>query len=129
MTLDNDCIREILLTVESRPFNECLTLSGLVEKLPQYSEETLWYTCLKLEEGGLLNLVTVTLPGYGMPSIKEINDMTFKGHEFLSNIHDSKVWSGIKSIAAKIGAKSTEAIVQIASNVITELIKAQFGLS
>lgn len=35
---------------------------------------------------------------------------------------------GVKSIAGKVGSKSLDALVEIASNVITELIKAQFGL-
>jgi len=38
------------------------------------------------------------------------------------------VWNGVKSVAGKVGATSLSALTQIATNVVTELIKAQFGL-
>ena len=57
-----------------------------------------------------------------------IDDLTVKGHEFVNGIRDEKLWNKTKSIAAKIGAKSLDVFVQIASNVITELIKAELGI-
>lgn len=60
--------------------------------------------------------------------IDKVNDITYAGHQFLANIRDDKIWKGVKGIARKIGSTSLEAFTQIASNVITELIKAQFGI-
>mgnify|MGYP002958432843 FL=1 len=63
-----------------------------------------------------------------MPEVGRIYDMTYAGHQFLANIRSDNIWKGTKAIASKIGSSSLDAITQIASNVITELIKAQFGL-
>ena len=57
-----------------------------------------------------------------------IKDLTPKGHDFLENIRDNKVWSGIKDVASKVGSKSLDSVIQISFNVITQLIKAQFGI-
>lgn len=58
-----------------------------------------------------------------------VQDLTPTGHKFIENIRQDTIWNNTKSIAAKVGSKSLDAIMQIASNVITELIKSQFGLS
>ena len=63
-----------------------------------------------------------------MIGIWSIADITPKAHEFLANIREDTIWNGVKSVAAKIGSKSMDAVVQIASNVVSELIRAQFGL-
>ena len=57
-----------------------------------------------------------------------ISDLTPKGHEFLNNIREPKIWTGVKGVAAKIGAKSLSAVAQIAANAIKEIIKAQFAI-
>ena len=57
-----------------------------------------------------------------------IGDLSPAGHEFLANIRKDTVWNGVKSVAGKVGATSLSALTQIAANVVTELVKAQFGL-
>lgn len=129
MTLELDCVRDVLLAVEALEFNQHLHIGTLHEQLSQYSEEQLTYTCLILKDGSYLDIETISpMAGSIMPGIKSINHLTYKGHEFLANIRDSKIWTGIKGVAGKVGSKSLDAVVQIASNVITALIKAQFGL-
>ncbi len=68
------------------------------------------------------------MPDSPMPGIKEIRTMTYKGHEFLDSVRDSKVWAGVKDISKKIGASSVNAMMQIAAAILTKLIKAHFGL-
>ena len=65
---------------------------------------------------------------YDCGSSADIRDLTPKGHEFLANIREPKIWNGIKMVSAKIGSASLDALTQIASNVVTELIKTQFGI-
>lgn len=57
-----------------------------------------------------------------------IQDLTPKGHEFLENIRDNKIWSGVKDVAAKVGSKSLDSVSLIASNIITQLIRAYFHI-
>ena len=129
MVLDPDCVRDILLEVESLGFDECLTIDLLNERLPAYNHDQLEYTCLMLENGGFLELMTVDMLGRNLPGVKLIQCLTYKGHEFLSNIHKDVIWAGVKSISGKIGAASLSALTQIASNVVSEIIKAQFGIT
>ena len=73
-------------------------------------------------------MILINLMGGYQPGIKCVTGLTYKGHEFLENIRDYKIWTDIKSVAAKIGAKSRDAVFQIASNVVASLIKGHFGL-
>lgn len=124
MVLSLDCIRDVLLTVESLDFGQCLTLDQLNEKLPMYKEEQLHYTCLKLYDGGFLQLMTIPIQCSVMPGIKQITDLTFAGHEFLNSIREDKNWDKIKSIAKAAGAYSLESILQITKDVISQAIKS-----
>lgn len=128
MKLDPDCVRHILLAVESCSYGECLNIESLHELLPQYTDKQLEYTCLMLEDGGYLDVTRVQLPRFPLPSVKSINSLTYQGHEFIANIRKESVWNGIKCVALKVGSTSLNSLVQISRSVVTELIKKQFGL-
>lgn len=55
-----------------------------------------------------------------------IEDLSPSGHQFLADIRSDNNWNKTKSIAKSVGASSLTAIKEIATNVIAELIKAQF---
>lgn len=57
-----------------------------------------------------------------------VKDLTPKGHEFLANIREDNIWNKVKTVSVKVGSKSISGLMQIASAVVTELIKNQFGL-
>lgn len=129
MRLNPDCIRDILLTVEE--ISDSSTHVGFkrgkiaeYSRLDDYSDEEVFY-----------HLNQCDLSGFFTKTIKDMTgnctvlDLSPRGHEFLANIRKDKVWGGVKKIAGTIGATSLSALTQIASNVITELIKSQFGLS
>ena len=122
VVLNPDCVRDILLAVEFCSFGEVLTLDSLMQKLPDYTEEELWYTSLKLQEGGYLNLTAIPVCRQRMPAIKSINDLTFAGHEFLNNVRKETIWDKTKSIAGKAGAFSIAALCDIAQDVVKTAI-------
>ncbi|SBV94023.1 conserved hypothetical protein [uncultured Eubacteriales bacterium] len=124
MELNADCVRDVLISLEGCEFHEHMTLDMLVDKLPDYSEEQLWYTCLKLEEGGYLDLMTVQMLRMTMPAIKQINSITFAGHEFLNTVRENKNWKKAKDIAKAAGAFSIKALGDIAKEVAAAAIKA-----
>ena len=128
MRLEPDCVRNILLAIESLDFGRTVTIRALSEMLPQHPCDQLEYTCLKLAEGDLIQVSDIQMPGRPVPSIKSIDGLTYKGHEFLSNIRSDNIWSGVKSVGAKIGISSVSGLTQIASSVVAALIKAHFGL-
>lgn len=124
MKLDHDCVRDILLAVEDCGFDERINLNTLEQKLPTYPEEQLWYTCLKLEEGGYLELITVPMIRMPMPGIKQIKGLTYQGHEFLDSIREKKNWEKTKHVAQKAGVFSLKALSEIAKNVASAAVIA-----
>lgn len=125
--LNLDCIRDILLCMEKAEYMETLSMPQVYEALPSYSHEDINYSALKLAEAGLIDATTISYDG-AIDTVAELNDILFEGHEFLANIREATIWNGVKSVAAKVGSQSLSALIQIASNVVVELIKAQFGL-
>lgn len=124
--LNPDCVRDILVTVEENEFGNSLSLSTLVELLPAYTEDELTYACLKLNEGDLLDVLTVNAIGLTHPAIVEIKELTFYGHEFLDNIKSDNVWNKTKQVAKGVGSFSLQTIKDISTAVISDLIKSNF---
>lgn len=144
MKLNLDCVRQILLCVEENTGlrKSCFFIDSGVEEslalvgsspipLPDYqtnllesvtNDELIYHVNYCIVSGLLLS--------ESPPDQYQIwiDDLTPKGHDFLENIRDNKVWSGVKGVAAKVGSKSLDAVFQISSNVITQLIRAQFGI-
>lgn len=126
MKLNNDCLRDILLTVESIRYGSVLTLDGLHNRLPDYSRNELEYHCLKLHEA---NYLTIRMVKQGLNyEVAHIKDLTYQGHEFLNNIHSDDIWNHVKSIGQKVGASSISATTQIAATVVSTIIKNQLGI-
>jgi len=127
MKLDIDCMRDVMLLLEDIKYDTPIPVSCLTKNLISYPEDVIQYTCLKLYQAGLIDgLICGNNPG--IPYIKEIYDITFTGHQFLADIHSDTVWTSVKGIASSIGSKSVPAIMQIASNVISSLIRDYWKL-
>lgn len=122
MVLVPECVRDVLLAVESCALGKHLNLDTLGEQLPQYSQEDLWYTVLKLDEGGYLDVVTVPVQRQTIPGIKSINDLTFLGHEFLNTIRSDSIWEKTKTTAKKAGVFSLKAIFDIGKTIAAAAI-------
>ena len=127
MELNLDCMRDILLAVESLGFDQALVFSDLSEKLTNYSDEELYYGCYNLYEAKLIDLSVFKIDGTIIPRTHEILDITFSGHEFLSKIRDKNRWGMIKSGASAIRDYSLSAISAIAEGVTSAAISAYFA--
>lgn len=144
MKLNLDCVRSILLCVEdntglrtrcifvdSYRDSKLATMGMKTQKqmdyqkelLEEYDIDELMYHVKYCIEADLI----AEVQGSSL-YLRQIADLTPKGHNFLANIRDNSVWGGVKSVAAKIGSKSLDAVTQIASNVVAELIKSHFGI-
>lgn len=132
MTLNVDCVRDVLLTLEEEQYmNDELKLQILYpdslleyEKCKKYNKDEITYTILKLKEAGFID-ANILSNNNEILNVK-IFDITYCGHQYLETIRDNKVWSQTKSIAEKIGCKSLDVLIEIASRVITNLITQQF---
>jgi len=121
--LDHDCVRDVLLTVEAATRGQ-LRLPYLCRQLPQYDEDALNYTCLKLSEGGYLDAEIHAVCGETFPALIWINSMTYQGHEFLDTIRDDTNWGRVKATAKKAGVFSMSALAEISQGVAQAAITA-----
>lgn len=129
MKLNNDCIRDILLTLEELcTFENKFTYdieSQPPHLLAKYSREEVLYHIRQCEHSAL---ILKPLYCYG-GDIVEISDLSPSGHEYLANIRSDNIWNKTKKVAGEIGATSLSAMVQISSQIITAIIKSQFELT
>lgn len=121
MKFNVDCARDVLLAIEEMDFEQVLYFKSLITKLPNYSEDELAYTCLKLAEANFLNIVTKKLNTSAL--VVRINDITYEGHQFLANIRSNSVWEKIKSKAVALGSVSVPVLQQLAADYFSKLIK------
>lgn len=127
MKLNPDCIRDVLMDIEENTtINTSWKYDSLnsPKRLLDYDRFEIAYHARYCYEANLIKGFSI---GGNSETIYAM-DLTPKGHEFLSNIRENKIWNGVKVIAGKIGSSSLDALIQISSNVVTELIKAQFEL-
>lgn len=123
MKLNPDCIRDILLTVEEKSDgkNSVSLTCALSPRLKSYTPEELYYHVKQSAEANLLSDMKVDIIG-----TCRVRDLTPTGHEFIANIRKDSLWTRTKEKAKLIGSTSLNALVQIASNVVAELIKTNF---
>jgi len=147
LKLDLDCVRDILLCVEENTGvrNRCVFVDTAISEdlrsagvrilepknyqrgmVDEYGIDAVMYHVKYCCDADLISIHKIRAP-YDAYTVC-VDDLTPKGHDFLANIRDNKIWDGVKAVAGKVGSKSLEAVTQIAANVITELIKRQFGL-
>lgn len=92
MRLNPDCIRDILMAVETHS-DFCTQVEYKVEdpfpELSAHSHEEILYHIRQCEESGLIHDVHY----YDGGKHTDITDLTPLGHEFLSNIRNNTVWS------------------------------------
>lgn len=91
--------------------------------LSDYAEDELHYTCLKLYEGGYLNAMLISTLGFASPMIARVQDLTFKGHEFIETIRPKPIYNKAKSkIASTVGSASLEILSSVASSIATKML-------
>lgn len=127
MKLNPDCIRDILLTVESATtLDQPISIypDALPEFLSIYSSDEVMYHIKQCELSGLFgDKVTWCLGGNCL-----IRFLSPAGHQFLADIRSDNNWAKTKEIAKNVGSESLSAIKDIATGVIASLIQKQLGL-
>ena len=122
MTLDNECIRTVMLELESFEIG-VYSVSDFKISINKYSFDKTAYTLLKLLEAGFINATSIRTQD-GAPHISNIFDLTFSGHEFLSTIKDDENWNKIKKGASVLKNFSLEALKAVASGITGTAIKS-----
>lgn len=127
MKLNADCIRDILLTVESKcTYNHAWEYekdSAKSEFLSNYTHDEIVYHIRQCSKSGLIDGIKSLDGG----DYIVIGDLSPEGHEFISNIRTDTNWNKTKEIAKNIGSDSLDTLRQVAVGVITSLIQHQLG--
>lgn len=126
MKLNPDCIRDILLTVESLPnMNNYYRFDSksIPVLFPDYSIEEVQYHIRQCDLNDFLYNVSSFQNGDYI-----VHDLTPLGHEFLANIRNDTFFQKVKDIGKDLGLSSLKDIAQIAASCATILIKNRFNL-
>lgn len=116
MQLNPECVRDVLLTIESADIHQRITLDWLAGKI-NYDNDELWYTCIKLSEAGFLEVNAKKYTRSPLPVIGRIHGLTYQGHEFLNEIRDDTNWEKIKEVGKKVSLFSLKQLAEIATTV------------
>lgn len=125
MILDRDCVRDLLLTIESDGFNNTLFLEKICEdsRMKSYSNETVTYAIQKLKEANYIN--ASILIADGAPYLVSVSSLTWEGHNFLDNVRDPSIWEKVKSKSSKLTSVSLPLLAELGLS----FVKEQIGLS
>ena len=124
MKLNQDCVRDLLLYLEENLIlNDLLSIENI--SLKDYSTEELLYTADKLYEAGYINCSKKIYDNVDLVIL--VSSITYKGHQFLDNIRDEKVFAKTKSILSTFKSVSIEIISETASKVISNIINQQLN--
>lgn len=105
MKLNYDCVRSVLLTVET-----------IFEQLPKYEDNEILYTIEKLKEAGYINAALQFAAGHFIDGA--VSSTTYSGHEYLDNIREPDVWRKVKAMLKNAGATTLPLISQAAQMLI-----------
>ena len=122
MKLNVDCMRDILLTMESYSYGEVSDIDTLHDALPNYTEEEISYACLKMDEAGFIDILSADMTGSFIPTVVQVTDITYEGHQFLENIRQQNIWNKTKETAKKLGSFSISALQAISQQIILNMI-------
>lgn len=130
MTLNADCIRDLLLYLEENlsymegatdMTHKKIAIGTLAKELPDYKKEEVQYTVEKLCEAGYIHLTNVSLSNQKYIMTGYIDDITWDGFEFLNRVREPKIWEATKKGAAKIGSMSIATLSTIAFEIIKNI--------
>lgn len=123
MQIDNECVRDILFTIEEETdFDKGCIMIGAAKKyarLEKYKEPGKVVRYLVMKE-------MIYLPNKSIPNTY---DLTPDGHEFLANVREDNNWKKIKNVSSSIGFASLKVVSAIAEGVATAAINQQLGFS
>lgn len=127
MKLNTDCIRDILLAVETMDYGEEWIIDDLEDRLPDYSYSELQYHCLQLVDAGFLDASTMQTLRSPL-QIGRIKNLTYSGHQFLADIRSETTWNKTKEVAKNVGSESIHVLKEIAINVVSSAIHGSLDL-
>lgn len=134
MTLNYDCIRDVLLYLEDTleytdnqiaMTHKRLSINNITGALSSYSKEDVQYTIEKLFETRYIRIVDIIHDKNGYITSCYVDDITWEGYNFLNNIREKSIWEATKDGAKKVGAMSVSAISMISFEIVKAIVTNQ----
>jgi hypothetical protein len=130
MTLNYDCIRDLLLYLEESlgykneysMEHKRISINNIPSELTNYSKEDVRYTVEKLYEANFIHLTNISYDNQKYILSGYIDDITWDGFNFLNNIREKSIWEATKSGAKKIGAVSISTLSTISFEIVKAII-------
>ena len=124
MHLNPDCMRAVLLEVESADFRNAIDLNYFYNQLEdEYSHEDILYSLIKLEEAGFIKGRVKSYDNW-KNTVVSISDITYEGHQFLSNIRSNTIWEKVKE---KLTDKSIDSVLALSKTILSIIVTHQFS--
>lgn len=119
MKLNNDCIRDILLFIESntdfeKPF---INSDALITNLQSYDKNTIYYHIKMISQAELVDKVTFA---DNRPFL--VYNLSWEGHQYLDNIRDDKVWKLLKEKTNQLSSVSLKILISLAPKLIEKYL-------
>jgi len=123
--LNHELIRNLLLLFEEIKYESCMLVEDHLNSdfISKYSKDEVMY---HVSQMSMADLIVADLR---VEDSITVFDLTPRGHEFMENIRNDKMWNNTKKIASKIGSRSLTSLENIASQIVVQLIKQQMNLS
>lgn len=130
MNINIDCLKDVLqYCVDNIDYEEdgdswntkCVNLYMMYDSPDlKYDKKDIMRSVLKLDECGFIK-VSTKFPN-NKPYLERcsIEDVTFRGYQFIESVREPTIWSRTKSIAAKVGNHTLGFIEGIAHDVAVE---------
>lgn len=128
MKLNYDCLRKILITIESElNWNDKLSytytnLSSMVNELQDFSRAEVAYASKMAIEADLIeaqiidcDTCIIDIRYYGL---------TYEGHQFLDTVRENKIWKKTKDIISSAGGASLSIMKSVATECLTNYLKS-----
>lgn len=134
MNINLDCFKDVLLfCVNNIDFVEShdswniqsvnlQTMYGS-NNLSNYSKKDIMYSVVKLEECGFIKVLSKFPPNKPYLERCTIEDITYRGHQFIETVKEPTIWEKTKSIASKIGNHTIGFIEGTAHDIAVESAK------
>lgn len=117
MKLKPELVRSLLLYLEDNlGYSEPLYSGNIT--IDDYSKDDICYTIKLLKDGGYIKATNI--PGDNYVEYL-VDSITWKGHELLDNVRDSKVWREVKRILKTLASVSIPIIQSVASSVASSV--------
>ncbi len=138
MKLNPDCMRDLLLYLEDKlsvsesklepgVFSfDCLTLKQISQDLPSYSSSELVNTIITLNDGGFI-ITAVDKCGAGICHL-DVNQITYRGYQFIKKIRPETVWSKVKNACTHVGSFSIDLVSLTGTRILSSLATSYLGL-